>query len=479
MINRNYYAEIINDNELSKHDIKKRELQNRTGKITFLFVNQLTDTTILSDDAIKPLSLLISEKKYDILKAQEVFDLFLYTIDLSIDDQKSKIIEYILQGMTVVIFSNDLQYIVLNTKKNEKRAISGPEITYTVRGARDCFNENLDDNLSLIRYRIKDPKLRIIYLEVGRRTKTKVAIIYIDDIANKKVITEVTNRIKKIDVDGIVSSGELQNLMLNRWFHLFPQTGIVESSDLAGAVLLEGKVLVLADGSGLGIIAPKVFLEFFASGDDLFDNSFMAVFLKWIRLLSGFISVSITSLYVAILSFHIDALPIDFINSISNYSQQIPFSIFVEAFILELLVVILREAMIRVPKQIGSAVGVLVSIVIGQAAIIANIFNPLLLIIVAVGLVTTFAIPDYTLSHPLRLLRFFFLFASATFGLIGFTLALTIVLTNLVSTNSFGVPYFSPLSPFNWKDLRNLFFFRRDMSNSRPNFLRNKDKTRS
>lgn len=473
------YMDALNDGELSKHDIKKRELKNEKGKITFLFVDQLTDKKMLSTDAIQPISMLFSQKKDALLKAQEVHDSIIYAIDLSIDDKISKIIEYILQGMTVAIFSNDWQYIVLNTKKNEKRSIQGPELTYTVRGARDCFIENLDDNLSLIRYRIKDPQLRFTNLNVGRRTKTKVSVIYIADIANEIVVAEVTDRIKKIDVDGIISSGELQNLLLNRWYHLFPQTGIVERSDLAATALLDGKVIILVEGSALGIIAPKVFLEFFASGDDMFDNSFIAILLKYIRLMSGFLSISTTALYVAILNFHIDALPIDFIDSLSTYSQHVPFSTFVEALILETLVLILREAMIRVPKQIGSAVGVLVSIIIGQAAISANIFNPLLLIVVTIGLITAFAIPDYTMTSPLRLIRFFMLFASASFGLIGFTLALTIVFTNLVSINSFGAPYFAPMAPFNWQDLKNQFFFRRDKSFLRPNFLRNKDKTRS
>ncbi|MFD3450167.1 spore germination protein [Microbacteriaceae bacterium 4G12] len=479
MFENNYYTDILSDVELSNHDIKKRELQNEKGKITFLFVDQLTDKTMLSNDAIKPISILLSEKKNIALKAQEASDHILYAFDLSMDDDKSKIINYLVQGMTVVIFTNDLHYIVLNTKKHEKRAIEGPVLTYTVRGGRDCFNENLDDNLSLIRYRIKDPQLRVAFLEVGKRTKTRISVIYIADIANNKVVSEVTNRIKKIDVDGIIVLGELQNLILNRWFHFFPQTGIVERSDLAATALLDGKVIVLAEGSALGIIAPKVLMEFFASGDDLFDNSFVAIFLKGIRVLSAFISVTFTSLYVAILSFHIDILPIDYINSISNYSREVPFSIFVEAFILETIVVILREAMVRVPKQFGPAVSVLFGIIIGQAAVTAKIFNPLVLIVVSIGLITSFAIPDYTFTNPLRIIRYLILVASASFGLIGFTLVITVILTNLVSINTFGVPYFSPLAPFNWKDLRNLFFFRRDMSSLRPKFLRNKDNTRS
>jgi spore germination protein KA len=478
MIDRGYYDKILNEIEVSKLDIKKRELKNGKEKITILFIEQLTDKSMLTNDIIKPINIYITKNGSEIM-AQEVLDSIIYGPDCSIDDKEEKIIEYILNGMTIIIFSNEKEYIVVNLKNVEKRAIDNPELTFTLRGPRDSFVENLDVNLSLVRYRIKDPKLNINRLQVGRRTKTAIAILHISDVANDSVVEDITNRIKNIDVDGVISSGEIQRLILNKRFNFFPQMGVVERSDMAAGALLEGKVLVLAEGSVLALVAPKVFSEFFTSGDDFYDDKFIAILAKYVRMYSTFLSVTITALYVAILSFHIDTLPGDFIFAIFDADQGVPFSVLVGALIVEMIIEMLREALLRIPKQIGSAVGVVGGIIIGQAAIAAKIFSPLLLIVVAVSLLSSFTAPDYTIMNPLRIIKFLLIIASGLFGLIGFTLALSIVLINMVSVSTFGIPYLEPFAPFNWYDFKNTFFYGKDISPLRPNFLKTKDRTRS
>jgi spore germination protein KA/spore germination protein len=255
--------------------------------------------------------------------------------------------------------------------------------------------------------------------------------------------------------------------------------GIVERSDMAAGALLEGKVIILVDGSVLALVAPKVFSEFFASCDDFYDNKFIAILQKYVRMYASLLAVTITAVYIAILSFHIDTLPIDFIYSIFNSNQGVPFSVFFGALIIEMIIEMLREAMLRVPKQIGAAVGIVGGIIIGQAAIAARIFSPLLLIVVSISLLSTFTVPDYTIMNPLRIVKFFLIIVSGLFGLIGFSLAVSIVLINIVSISSFGVPYLAPFAPFNWYDFKNTFLYGKDISPLRPNFLKNKDKTRT
>jgi len=208
------------------------------------------------------------------------------------------------------------------------------------------------------------------------------------------------------------------------------------------------------EGSSLGLIAPKVFSEFFESGEDNYDNKFIAVLAKYVRLYSIFLSVTITAYYIAILSYHVDTLPIDFIIGISNAGQGVPFTVFVGAIILEMIMELLRESLIRIPKQIGPAIGIVGGIVIGQAAISAKLFSPLLLIVVAVSLLSSFTAPDYTIMNPLRIIKFFLIIASGSFGLIGFILGVSIVAINMISTSTFGVPYLAPFAPFNWYDFK-------------------------
>jgi len=259
MFKKSHYEDTLIKIKDSMLDIKIRELKNGTSKIAFLFIEQLTDKIMLANDIIKPIALFTSQKNNEEINAQDISDSIIYGTDCSIDCDESKLLEYILNGMTIVMFSLDKQYIVVNIKKIEKRTILSPELTYTLRGAKDSFNENLDTNLSLVRYRIKDPKLNVNTLEVGRRTKTKIAIMHIGDIANESIVYDITNRIQKIDVDGIIDSGELQKFLLNKKLNLFPQMGIVERSDMAASALLEGKVIILVEGSALGLIAPKIF----------------------------------------------------------------------------------------------------------------------------------------------------------------------------------------------------------------------------
>jgi len=426
---------------------------------------------------VKPLILHCSSAPKSI-NAQMTVDGIIYADDCRIESDAGKIEEFILSGMVVILFSNDKQYIVVNLKKVEHRSVPTPQLSYTIRGPQDCFTENLDANLSLIRYRIKDKNMQIKHFEVGRRTKAQVAVIYIEDIANDTVVQEVQKRIERIDVDGIGESGELQGFLLNNKLQLFPQIGMIERSDMAFHSLLEGKVLVLVDGSGIALLAPKPFSEFFYSCDDRFDNKFFGLFTRILRYTAIIIALTGSSLFVALTSFHTDVLPVKYAISLSEMRSNVPFTALIGALSLEFIMELLREALLRVPKQIGSAIGIVGAIVIGQAAISAGIFSPLLLIIVATSLLASFAIPDYTLVNPFRILKLMLLLFTGVMGFFGFTIFLTFILAELVSLNSFGVPYMAPWAPFNFRDFLRTLIDGSTMDSRRPNYLRTKDKTR-
>ncbi len=458
-------------------DFAERTVPLQGGAIKLFYIKQLTDRAALSDNVIKPLMLRDSLDKKPV-NAQTAVDEMIYADDCFIESDISKIEEFILSGMTVILFSSDTQYVVVNTKKVQHRSVPTPQLSYTQRGPQDCFTENLDMNISLIRYRIKDKKMKIKNFEVGKRSKTQVAVIYIEDIANNTVVTEIQKRIQAIDVDGIGESGEMQAYLLNNKWQMFPNTGLIERSDMAFHSLLEGKVLILAEGSGIGLIAPKTFVEFFYSCDDRYDNKFFGFFSRILRYISFAIAFTATSVFVALTSFHTDILPSTYAISLAEMRVKVPFNALVGAFIIEFIVELIRESLLRVPKQIGTAVGIVGAIVIGQAAISAGIFSPILLMIGAISLLASFAVPDYTLMNPIRILKVFLLLFTGALGFFGFTLFLTFVLANLVSLNSFGVPYLAPVAPFNFYDFIRIFIRNTTVDPKRPTYLRSKDQTR-
>ncbi|MHC1694172.1 MAG: spore germination protein [Eubacteriales bacterium] len=475
----NVYKSILDDIELSELDIKKRELKNGDNSAYVLYIEQLTDKPALSDELIRPLMKHFSDYPDMKNRAERLAEGVIHGFVSKTDDKADKIIGYILDGMSVTIIGGDECYLISNTKKVEKRGTESPHLTYTLRGPRDSFTENLDSNLSLIRYRVKDPNLCFNYLTVGRRSKTKIVIIYIGDVANDGIVNDVTNRIKQIDVDGLTDSGQLQKYILNKKMNLFPQMGIVERSDMAARQLLDGKVIVLMEGSFLALSAPQVFSDFFVSCDDVYDNRFIGTLMKVIRIISTFLALCFTAVYVAILNFHIDTLPASFIVSIRNANEGVPFTVLIGALLIEIILELLREALLRVPKQIGSGVGIVGGIVIGQSAIAAKIFSPLLLIVVALSMLSSFTAPDYTIMNPLRIIKFALIVVSGCFGLVGFVLLFSIIIMNMISMNSFGVAYTTPSAPLNLNGLFSFFVTGKDINKKRPYHIQTKDQIRS
>ena len=481
MIRKKPKIETILDNiEAEGFALSQRSMDYGGGSIEILYIQQLTDRVSLMDFVIRPLSLYLGQHRNDMngTKAKTIAQNVLYVDDYQIQSDGEEVQASILDGKVIILLTDDDEYIVVNLKKVEHRSISEPTLEYTLRGPRDCFVESLDTNLSLIRYRNKDAKLRICQYKVGKRTKTSVAMFYIEDIANDKVVSLIKQRIQAIDVDGIGDSGELEVFLQNSNLNLFPQMGVVERSDMAQHLLHEGKVLVLVDGSGLALSAPKCFPEYFFSCDDRYDNMYFGLFMRILRYASFFIALYATCFYVGMSEFHIDALPSRYVISLAEMRASVPFPPIIGGLMLEFVVELLREALLRVPKQIGPAVGIVSAIVIGQAAISAGIFSPLLLILTSTSLLASFVMPDFALINPIRILKFIAILCTGFLGFYGLVLFSCVLLIHLVSIESFGVPYFAPFAPFNRYDFIRSFIFNISISPFRPKYLKNKDNTR-
>ncbi|EOC99881.1 spore germination protein [Caldisalinibacter kiritimatiensis] len=367
--------------ELKKDElgITIRKIRSSNTNIYILYIKQITDRKSISDTIIKP---LLQYRNNEELDVTTIIEEIVYIDDIYLDDDENQIIEHILNGQTVIILSNDNKYIVANTRNVEKRNVESPEVQSSFRAPRDSFTENLDTNLSLVRYRVKDENLRIEYMTVGKRTKTKLAIVYVKDIANPKYLEEVRKRLKKINIDGIMESGYIKKLITNNPFNFFPEVGIAERSESASASILNGKICLFIEGSNLALVMPQTFIEFIDSGDDHYEDIYTSVFVKILRILSIFLSLTLSSFYVLFVSFHPDFMPAQYILTLATSRVTVPFNALIEATAMEIVTEILREASIRLPKQIGPAIGIVGTIVIGQAAVTAGLVSPLMVIII-------------------------------------------------------------------------------------------------
>ncbi|MBZ9623407.1 spore germination protein [Clostridium sp. FP2] len=464
-------------NEIKKNDIgiSVRKLSILETEVYALYLKNITDREGIANSIIKP---ILQNKIDGKLTIDLIFDSIIFIDEISLDYDENKIVDYILKGNTVILMPYDEKYIVANTKKIEKRSIPSPELESGLRTPKDSFNENFDSNLSLIRYRIKDESLKVDYFYLGRRTKTAVAVVYINDIANPKYVNEVENKLRNIDIDGVIESGYVQKFLRNETYNLFPQIGIAERSDKACASILDGKICIIVEGSNLALIIPMGFLEFLDSGDDHYDNMYLGILSKIIRITALFLFLTLSSLYVILVSFHSDILPAAYVLILAQSRTLVPFNSLVEVMLMEFVSEILRESSIRLPKQIGPAIGIVGTIVIGQAAVSAGLVSSLLVIIVSLTTMCSFIAPDYTIITPLRILKFMLIILSGVFGLYGFVMGFSIIFTNMLSVNSYGQPYFTPISPFNFSDLKNYILSDAKLAKKRSKYSDDKDKNR-
>ncbi|HLO02204.1 MAG TPA: spore germination protein [Symbiobacteriaceae bacterium] len=391
----------------------------------------------------------------------------------------TQIVDDVLAGLTVLLIDTMDSALAIPLQGYEERSVSEPPTEALVRGPRDGFIESIRINMSLLRRKLKDPNLRMEIVRVGRRTNTEVAICFIQDVANPKLVNEIRTRIKGIDIDGILESGYLEQIIEDHHFSPFPQIQNTERADRAVANLLEGRVVVLVDGTPFCLILPSVFNQFYQAPEDYYERFLIATMIRGIRIISLFFSLTFTSLYVALISFHAEMLPTKFAVAVAGGRAGVPFPSVAEAFFMELSMEILREAALRLPKAIGPTVSIVGALVIGEASVRAGIVSPLMVIVVALTSIGSFAVPSYSAAIALRIVKFPIILAAGTFGLYGVMLAVIGLVVHLASLKSVGVPYLAPFAPMKPEDVKDTIF-RLPLwaMTKRPATLRTQDATR-
>ncbi len=473
-MNEKDILDIIQNINSSNRDIIVRKLTVYELDIYILFIGQITDRVRISEEIIKP---ILSYNGGEPLSADKIANSIIYSDNISIEKEKDNILSFVLQGNTVVFIPGDKSFIKVNTIKVEKRSVDIPQIETALRSPKDSFTENLDTNLSLIRYRIQAPSLSIVHFSIGERTKTNVALVYLKDVANTEIVNFIKKKLENINIDGVLESGHIQKLILGK-SPLFPEMGIAERSDSACGHILDGRICIIINGSNLALVAPFTFVEFMDAGEDHYENSHISLFVKTLRISSIILTLTLSSIYVGVVAYHPDFLPSQYILALASSRVAVPVNAFLEALIMELIGELLREGSIRLPRQIGPALGIVGTIVIGQAAVVAGLVSPLMVIIISLSSMSSFAAPDYGIMNPIRLLKYMLLIFTATFGIFGFMMGINIIAIRIASATSFGVPYTAPVAPFNLRDIMKFFYSNIVFDKERASYLKTKDKKR-
>jgi spore germination protein KA len=365
----------------------------------------------------------------------------------------SNIISSIAEGNTILYFHAEELYLSIKTFSAPTAAISDTDTESSVIGPQNAFTESLETNLSLIKRRIQNPNIKIRNFVLGSETNTKVSVLYMDDIVNKENLDIVIKKIEKVDHLAFNDISILQQLMDNHPFSPFPQYHETVRPDIAVSGLLDGRIVVAMENSKGVIVCPVSFFELFISPEDYYNRWTTASLLRALRFFGFFLTIILTPTYISILTYHPEMLPFNVLLNLQESRGKVPFSPFMEVLFMELVIEILREAGSRMPTKIGQTIGIVGGIVIGTAAVEANLVSNTLIVIVAVSALLSFLPPNFIMSNSSRFVRYLFIFAAGLFGLYGQMIAFAWLFHHLLSLTSLNSPYFTPLIPRKWTDL--------------------------
>lgn len=469
--NYQYIKELLKDNT----DVIFRKFNMGKFTAALIYIDGMADKILLDDYVMESLMIYGDRLK----SVDEVKNTLLTVTDLKEEEKLEAALKSMLSGETLMFIDGMDKCFIIATRAWSARGISDPSGETVIRGSREGLVETLRFNTALIRRRIRDTRLRIEMTSVGVRSKTDVAIIYIDDIVNKDVLSQVKQRIDDIKIDAVLDSGYIEQLIEDNKWSIFPQVQSTERPDVVAAAVYEGRVAIVVDNSPFCILAPATLITLFQTPDDYYQRWIFSSIIRLIRFFAIFLSLLLPALYVAVTSFHTAIIPTRLAYAMAATREGIPFPAYVEALIMEISMALLVEAVVRLPKGIGTTIGIVGGLIIGQAAVSAGIVSPVMIIIVSVTTITTFMTPNYEVVASMRIIRFTLIIAASIIGFYGITLLSLIYLIHLIRLKSFGIPYMSPIVNMRNDDLKDTFirsplqYFKK-----RPSFLNPGDKVR-
>lgn len=437
-------------------DLKYKEID----KIHVVFLESICSSDKLNDYIFKSITL---NKNYFFLRDIISGPMVVYITDYRL------IKDYLLNGFALIYDDKDM--LVCEVKGNLYRSVTEPLAEKAVNGPKDAFNESILMNLGLIKRRIRSEHLINEDYTLGRKTKNKVSLLYLDDIAKIKYVKKVKRNLEKIDIDGIIDI-EVLSQILNPSLNPLPTILKTERPDTVCSALLEGKIVLIADNSPYALIMPAFFVDFINPQSDKYVKSVNVNFLKLIRFLCFVISITLPAMYISIVNYNPETIPLNLLLSFQAGRSGVPFPSAFEAIFMILLCTILRESDIRFPSNYGSSISILGALILGEAAVAANIVSPIMIIVIGITFVTGLVFNNGDVIDGLRYYRLFLLLSATVLGLYGFFISLFFIIVNLISMKTLDEPYMFPIAPLEDTYLFKTFL-RKNKDNKRSKVLSN------
>lgn len=414
-----------------------------------VYMEGLVDKTVINDNILAPLMLLTELKQHPIHHQPLVITMRELLPSNQVEEVKefNKLVAEILVGNTIVLIDGETIALTTETKGFEHRGVERTTNENVVLGPHQAFNESLRANTALIRRILRTPDLITEMVEVGHLTKTIVGVMYIHGIANPKLVAEIKRRLQAIQTD-FISGPMVEHYIDDNAHSPFPQVLYTERPDRVAAFLAEGHAAMMVDGSPYGLIAPITFWSLIHTAEDYYFRWPFGSFLRVLRVIAVASSLLVPALYVAVVNYHQEMIPTELLLSIAGSREKVPFPAVIEIILMIFSFELIREASTRVPAIIGPTIGIVGAIIIGQAAVAATIVSPILVVVIAITALGSFAIPNYKLAFGVRLFQLVYLFAGAVLGFYGIAAVLVAMILHATGLQSFGVPYTAPVSPY-------------------------------
>lgn len=446
--------------QLKSHFEKSYDFVSKIIKVSdrdfyILYISTIVDVNMINESIVKPLkkatNLYKSSKNETFSLLESIIHLTQYSKEVGFNT----CIEKLLNGSCIILPLHSNHFLSYSVSNDEYRSITEPKTDPVLRGPREGFVESINKNIALIRKRLKSPHLMFEEFNIGNETKTKVVITYLKNKVTNSIVTEFRKRIHSIKTDSILESSYIEEWIQDKTITPFPQLITTERPDAVVGKLLEGSVVVIVDGTPITLVGPITFFQLFQSPEDYYQRADIATLLRWLRMFAFLLSVFVPALYISIVCYNPELLPTSLLINIAAQREMVPFPVFIEATIMFVTFEILREAGLRMPTNVGQTISIVGALVLGQAAVEAGLITAAMVIVVSLTAISNFITPYYSFGIAQRIIQFFFMVLSSVLGLFGLICGIYFLLVHLVTLNSFGVKYFSPLAPMKptkWKD---------------------------
>lgn len=459
--------------------IREFSVSNTSYGAAVAFIDGLVNEDEVYSTAIKNVQLLAEQNdppdEPDVL-FEEIYQSIISQADVSQEDAFDDMMDALLYGYAIFYLDGCDTVLAMDVRQWEQRGIEEPQTEQVVRGPKEGFIENMRTNMALIRRYIRDPNLRFDTMPAGRRSKSNLVLAYIDGIINPDLVKEIKRRLDTIDMDQAIDSSSIEQWVEDSFMSPFPQMTNTERPDRVASSLMKGKFALILDGTPYVLVAPVVIGNAMQSMEDYYERWSIGTILRTLRYAAAFIAVFLPALYIALVAYQPGMIPSRLAFSIAATREGVPFPAFVEAVLMVVTMELLREGGARLPTMLGDTIGIVGGLVIGEAAVQAGIVSPIMVIIVALNALASFAIPQYSVAISFRIILFGYMIAAAIFGIYGIILAYIMTNIHIVNLHSMGIPYSTPFAPFfkgDWKDL--VLRLPIPMLTKRPKYLQTDD----